>query len=578
MSLLDRLSKEKNDPEDVRRAETTARTGSLFDRLQGPVSVPVAPTPVSAPTAAPRDFYPRDVSLETTLTKITSTKTESFVRELSENFVAPPTKEAIAPTPAPLESRPSAPACPAPPPAPPEPKKEEAPVPAMEIGSKQKVDIKQRYAFLDRVINLHKKMIMEGNLNFSEEQLTSKDPAVQEKLRKDVEKEVMRLLEKEEECTYLSRNEKMELTRAVIDETVGLGPLQKLVDDKSISEIMVNGPFQTYVEYRGKLTLSDILFRDNDHLKRIIDRIVGQVGRRIDESMPMCDARLLDGSRVNAIIPPLALKGPTLTIRKFSSKPLAIEDLIKYSTMTWPMAKFLKACVEGHVNIVVSGGTGSGKTTLLNVLSSFIPPEDRIITVEDSAELQLQQEHVVTLETRPPNSEGKGEVSMRDLIKNTLRMRPERIVVGEVRGGEALDMLQAMNTGHDGSLTTGHANKPRDMVARLETMVMMAGMDMPMKAIRQQIASAIHLIVQQSRLQDGSRKVIEITEVTGMEGDVVTMQPIFRFVQTGLDAARKVVGHFEATGVVPTFYEKLEAKGLDIDRTIFDPYAHLQDR
>ncbi|HAR62388.1 MAG: CpaF family protein [Candidatus Margulisiibacteriota bacterium] len=440
---------------------------------------------------------------------------------------------------------------------------------------KTKLDMRQRYAFLDRVIEIHKKLIKEGELSITEEQLTSKDPAEREQIKKDVEKEVMKILEKEEQNTYMSRTEKLDLTRAVIDETIGLGPLEKIIQDEGISEIMVNGPHQTYVEYKGKLTLSDVVFKDNEHVKRIIDRIVGQVGRRIDEGMPMVDARLLDGSRVNAIIPPLALKGPTITIRKFSSKPLQVSDLVKYGSMTESMGKFLKACVEGHLNIIVSGGTGSGKTTLLNVLSSFIPEEDRIITVEDSAELQLQQDHVVTLETRPPNMEGKGEVSIRDLIKNCLRMRPERIVVGEVRGGEALDMLQAMNTGHDGSLTTGHANKPRDMIARLETMVMMSGMDMPVKAIRQQIASAFHLIVQQSRLQDGTRKVIEITEVTGMEGDIVTMQPIFRFVQTGIEPqTRKVIGRFEATGVVPTFYEKFEAKGLDIDRAIFDPYAH----
>ena len=544
MSLLDRLSKDKSNKEDA-IPKPVSDDHDKFKSAFFAQEKSFAPES-ALPQAHSKAYYPNDVSIESTLARITKPETERPELQIQSAVSATP-----------------------------EVKPDVMSANSEDEKRKTKLDMRQRYAFLDRVIEIHKKLIKEGELSITEEQLTSKDPAEREQIKKDVEKEVMKILEKEEQNTYMSRTEKLDLTRAVIDETIGLGPLEKIIQDEGISEIMVNGPHQTYVEYKGKLTLSDVVFKDNEHVKRIIDRIVGQVGRRIDEGMPMVDARLLDGSRVNAIIPPLALKGPTITIRKFSSKPLQVSDLVKYGSMTESMGKFLKACVEGHLNIIVSGGTGSGKTTLLNVLSSFIPEEDRIITVEDSAELQLQQDHVVTLETRPPNMEGKGEVSIRDLIKNCLRMRPERIVVGEVRGGEALDMLQAMNTGHDGSLTTGHANKPRDMIARLETMVMMSGMDMPVKAIRQQIASAFHLIVQQSRLQDGTRKVIEITEVTGMEGDIVTMQPIFRFVQTGIEPqTRKVIGRFEATGVVPTFYEKFEAKGLDIDRAIFDPYAH----
>ncbi len=364
----------------------------------------------------------------------------------------------------------------------------------------------------------------------------------------------------QEENEMLTRQEREKVIQEIIAEMKGFGPIDTLLNDEDISEVMVNHAKQIYVERKGKLELSPVQFRDDDHVMRIIEKIVSPLGRRIDESSPMVDARLPDGSRVNAIIPPLALKGPSITIRKFSKDPFQIEDLIRFGTLTEPMALFLRAAVEARLNIVVSGGTGSGKTTTLNVLSSFIPSDERIVTIEDAAELQLRQDHVITLETRPPNIEGKGAITMRELVKNSLRMRPDRIVVGEVRSGEALDMLQAMNTGHDGSLTTGHANTPRDMLSRIETMVLMAGMDLPVRAIREQIASAVDIIVQQNRMKDGTRKITHITEVLGMEGDIVTMQDIFLY---------KYPGAFQPTGVVPKTFEKIKDAGISITTDMF---------
>jgi len=359
------------------------------------------------------------------------------------------------------------------------------------------------------------------------------------------------------------------VVQELINDLTGYGPINPLLLDPEVSEVMVNGPYSVYVERKGKVQLTEVQFRDNEHVMNIIDKIVSPLGRRIDESSPMVDARLQDGSRVNAIIPPLALNGPTITIRKFFKDPLTIKDMIRFGTLSEEMSQFLDACVKARLNIFISGGTGSGKTTTLNVLSSFIPYDERIITIEDAAELQLSQEHVVSLESRPPNVEGKGAVTIRDLVRNSLRMRPERIVIGEVRGGEALDMLQAMNTGHDGSLATGHANSPRDMIARLETMVLMGGVELPLKAIRQQIVGAIDVIVQQARLKDGSRKIINITEVQGLEGDVVVLQDIFTFKQQGLDSGGKIIGKLAPTGIRPKFYDRLEASGINIPASVF---------
>lgn len=390
-----------------------------------------------------------------------------------------------------------------------------------------------------------------------------------EKLEKEITSIVERILS--EENSYVPKNERQKIISEIIDETIGFGPINPLIQDPTVSEIMVNGPDQVYVEKKGKLVLSDVTFKDDQHVMHVIEKIVAPLGRRIDESSPMVDARLPNGSRVNAVIPPLALNGPTITIRKFSEKPYTVKDLINFGTLTPNCAMFLKACVESKLNIVVSGGTGSGKTTTLNVISSFIPDDERIVTIEDAAEIQLRQEHVVRLETRPPNIEGKGGVTIRDLVRNSLRMRPDRIVVGEVRSGEALDMLQAMNTGHDGSLTTGHANTPRDMLARLETMVLMAGMELPVKAIREQIASAVDLIVQQSRLKDGSRKITHISEVVGMEGETITLQDIFVYRQYGKDEKGKILGEFLPTGIRPKFMEKFEGAGVSLSPEIFIP-------
>ena len=373
----------------------------------------------------------------------------------------------------------------------------------------------------------------------------------------------------------LSRSDREIIIHDLMDEVLAYGPIQPLLDDAEVSEVMVNGPFQIFVERKGKLTLTERVFQDNGHVLRIIEKIVSPLGRRIDESTPMVDARLPDGSRVNAIIPPLCLTGPSITIRKFSRDPYMVSDLIKFGTLSEQMAEFLESCVGARMNIIVSGGTGSGKTTTLNVLSSFIPETDRVVTVEDAAELQLKQSHVVTLESRPPNIEGKGQVSIRDLVKNCLRMRPDRIVVGECRGGEALDMLQAMNTGHDGSLTTAHSNSPRDTLSRLETMVLMAGMELPMRAIREQISSAIDLIVHQERLRDGTRKIVFITEVVGMEEDKITLQDIFVFKQTGYKDGR-VIGKHTPTGILPKFIETFDAMGVELNKEIFFPEGGMR--
>ncbi len=364
---------------------------------------------------------------------------------------------------------------------------------------------------------------------------------------------------------------RMQVFSEILDEMTGFGPIQPLLDDPDVSEVMVNGPKKVFVEKNGKLTRSAITFDDDDHVARIIDRIILPLGRRVDADSPTVDARLPDGSRVNAVIRPVSIDGPCITIRKFKKDKLSIQQLIDYGSLNANMGDFIRACVLAHLNIVISGGTGSGKTTLLNVLSSFIPEGERIVTIEDAAELQLQQDHVLRLETKVANTDGRGAVSIRDLVRNSLRMRPDRIVVGECRGGEALDMLQAMNTGHDGSLTTLHANTPRDALSRLETMVLMSGMDLPLKVVRQQIASAVDLIIQQTRLKDGSRKVTAITEVVGMEGDTVVMTDIFKFEQTGVGLNGKINGELKATGIRPNFGPKLEAAGFKLGAEIFMP-------
>ena len=362
------------------------------------------------------------------------------------------------------------------------------------------------------------------------------------------------------------RGERARIVADICDEILGLGPIEPLLKDDSITEVMINGPKKIFVERKGKLQLTNVQFHDDAHLMTIIERIVSPLGRRIDESSPLVDARLADGSRVNAIVPPLSLIGPCVTIRKFSKNPLSIDNLVGFGSLSEEMAEFLQACVKARLNIMVSGGTGSGKTTTLNVLSSFIPDDERIVTIEDAAELRLQQQHVVTLESRPANLEGKGAITIRDLVRNALRMRPDRIIVGEVRSGEALDMLQAMNTGHDGSLTTGHANSPRDILSRLETMVMMAGMDLPVRAIREQIASALDLIIQQSRIQDGSRKITYITEVQKMEGDTIVLQDLFTYVQTGVNESGKSVGYYEASGLQPMFLSKFKMNNVELPK------------
>jgi pilus assembly protein CpaF len=385
-------------------------------------------------------------------------------------------------------------------------------------------------------------------------------------VRRQIEEIFSRVVD--EEGLALARAERVRILEQITDEIIGLGPLEPLLRDESITEIMVNGPRQVYIERNGRLELTNVVFQSDEHVMRILDRIIAPIGRRIDESSPMVDARLPDGSRVNAIIPPISLIGPVITIRKFAASPLTVDDLVRFGTATPEMFDFLRACVEARLNIFVSGGTGSGKTTTLNVLSSFIPNDERIVTVEDAAELQLRQEHVVTLEAWPANIEGRGAIPIRELVRNALRMRPNRIIVGECRGGEALDMLQAMNTGHDGSMSTGHANSPRDMLARLETMVLMGGVELPLRAIREQVSSAVDLIVHQSRMKDGTRRIEYITEVQGLEGDIIVMQDVFLFEQTGVTDGR-IQGRLRPTGILPKFVEKFEVNGIYLPRGLF---------
>jgi pilus assembly protein CpaF len=400
--------------------------------------------------------------------------------------------------------------------------------------------------------------------------LSELDPSMDITRTDEVRRTIQDLFEQilAEENIVLSRPERARLFEQIAAEILGLGPLQPLLEDDTITEVMVNGAKNIYIERKGRIHRVPVTFENNDHVMRIIDRIVAPLGRRIDESSPYVDARLPDGSRVNAIIPPISLVGPVLTIRKFSRNPITVEQLIQFGSVTQEAIMFLKACVESRLNIVISGGTGSGKTTLLNVLSGFIPADERIVTIENAAELQLRQEHVVTLESRPPNIEGRGEITIRDLVVNSLRMRPERIIVGEIRDEAALDMLQAMNTGHDGSMTTLHSNGPRDTLARLETMTLMAGMDLPSRAIREQVASAIDLICHQERMRDGTRKITNLTEISGMEGDVITMTDIFVYEQTGIENGQ-IQGRLRPTGLRPKFMDKLEAAGINLPPSIF---------
>ncbi|WP_429472427.1 CpaF family protein [Neobacillus sp. B4I6] len=402
---------------------------------------------------------------------------------------------------------------------------------------------------------LHKKILQELKEQEIEEIIPKFDGMTVEIIKEDEE--------------FRGQIDRKKVDDELINDLTGFGPINSLLLDEDVSEVMVNGPNQVYCERKGKLVLTPVQFRDNEHVMSVIDKIVAPLGRRIDESSPMVDARLPDGSRVNAIIPPLALNGPTITIRKFSKDPYQIEDLINFGTVTEEMAIFLDACVKARLNMFVSGGTGSGKTTTLTVLSNFIPDDEKIVTIEDVAEIQLGQEHVISLESRPPNIKGIGAISIRDLVRNSLRMRPDRVIIGEVRGGEALDMLQAMNTGHYGSLATGHSNSPRDMIARLETMVLISGVDLPIKALREQIAGAIDVIIQQTRLKDGTRKIVNITEVQGMEGEIIVLQDIFSFKQEGLNSEGKIIGRLVPTGVRPKFYDRLEASGIQIPSSVF---------
>jgi len=466
-----------------------------------------------------------------------------------------------APAPAPAAQSSAARPAASPPAGAPKPAAPPAPVAAPAPPPKREETPKAVSAMAEARRTLHSKLISQMDLRRLDVSHMGED-----ELRTSAQAMIKDILAKEEFPAEVDRGR---LAKQVLDEVVGLGPLEDLLADDAVTEIMVNRWDEIYVERAGKLTKSDITFSTDQAVLGAIERIVAPIGRRIDESSPMVDARLKDGSRVNAVIPPLALKGCNITIRKFAKTKLIDQDLIRFNTVSPEMMGFLKIAVEQAANIVISGGTGSGKTTLLNVMSNYIPEDERIVTVEDAAELKLVQPHLISLESRPPNSEGKGAVTIRDLVKNCLRMRPDRIVVGECRGGEALDMLQAMNTGHDGSLTTAHANTPRDCIARLEVMTLMSGLDLPVRAIREQIASAVHMIVQQSRFPDGSRKVTHITEVTGMEGEIVQLQDIFLFKQEGYDANGKVKGRFVATGNIPDLYQDLSSRGIPVDLSIF---------
>jgi pilus assembly protein CpaF len=426
-----------------------------------------------------------------------------------------------------------------------------APIPLMAQLPGREPFREDKFRVLQRVITE-----LDPNLNLKDELET----------RRSIETTFRRVLE--EEGLPLTRGERARLLEEVVDEIIGLGPLEPLLNDETITEVMVNGPQQVYIERAGKIVLTNVTFRDDGHVLRIIDRIISPLGRRLDESSPMVDARLPDGSRVNAIIAPISLIGPAVTIRKFSRQPFTPDNLVQFGTATGEMFDFFSACVRARLNIFISGGTGAGKTTMLNILSGFISNDERIVTIEDAAELQLRQQHVLSLESRPANIEGHGQITVRDLVRNALRMRPDRIIVGEVRSGEALDMLSAMNTGHDGSMSTGHANSPRDMLARLETMVLMAGMDLPLKAIREQIASAVDLIIHHSRLPAGSRTITQVTEVQGMEGDVIVLQDVFVFEQSGV-ADGKIQGRLRPTGVRPRFTEKFEVEGIELPAAVF---------
>ncbi|MHC4445444.1 MAG: CpaF family protein [Planctomycetota bacterium] len=432
---------------------------------------------------------------------------------------------------------------------------------------KNKIENEKLEKYYELKTRIHRKLVEQLDLST----IDNDDPMIRDK----VGSVILDLCEKEN--ALLNYNERQRMVKEVLDETFGLGPLEMLLGDPTISDILINGPRHVFIERKGKLELTDVKFRNNDHLLHVIDKIVSAVGRRCDEVNPMVDARLKDGSRVNAIIPPLAIDGPAMSIRRFGTDPIDWDDYIRLRSCAPQIVDFLRACVIARLNVLIIGGTGSGKTTLLNNMSSFIPEVERIVTIEDAAELQLRQPHVVRLETRPPNIEGKGRVTIRELLINSLRMRPDRIVVGECRGAETLDMLQAMNTGHDGSLTTLHANTTRDTVQRVETMVLMSGFDLPVKAIRQQFSSAINLIVQAQRLTGGPRKIVGVTEVTGMEGDMVTMQDIFRFEQLGMDSTGKAYGQIVTTGIRPTFVDRLQYSGCNIDVGLFEQQVLIRD-